>query len=268
MTKLVGILNITPDSFAEAAPRVAADAVLAHAERLIADGADVIDVGAESTRPNGVALSPEAEWERLAPTLDAIVRMAGSAGIPVSLDTRHAGTAARALDLGVDWINDVTGFADPAMRAVVARHTCPLVLMHSLTVPVDPKIKLPPGDPFPPILAFFRDRLDTLAREGIAAGRVILDPGLGFGPSPDQAIAIVARVGEFRALGCPILVGHSRKSFLTLFTDRPAPERDDVTLALSAFLFAANVDYLRVHDIARHKALRDRLSPLAPAAAS
>ncbi|MCF3933057.1 dihydropteroate synthase [Acuticoccus sp. M5D2P5] len=263
MTKLVGILNITPDSFSEPTSRLETDIAIAHAAGLIADGADVIDVGAESTRPRAEPLTADAEWARLAAPLPAIVALAHEAGIPVSLDTRHPRTAARGLEAGVDWINDQTGFVDAEMRRVVAGSAGPLVLMHALTVPVDPAVKLPPGEPGPHLRRFFEARLEAMARDGIDTARVILDPGIGFGPSPAQAIAIMADAAAF-ALGHKVLIGHSRKSFFALVTDRPAPERDDVTLLASAFMMRARVDYLRVHDIARHKALATALAALDP----
>lgn len=260
MSRIVGILNVTPDSFAEARPTTDPDAAVAAATRLLEDGADVIDVGAESTRPRAEALTADEEWSRLAPCLARIVRLAEARGVPVSLDTRHAATAARGLDAGVSWVNDVSGVGE-AMAAVLAPAGCTVVVMHAVTVPVDPSHRLAPDiDVVAHLTAWFAERIETLADAGIAPHRLVLDPGIGFGTSRRQAIELVARAPELAALGRPLCVGHSRKSFLTLFADRPAPERDDVTLALSAILFAHGVDYVRVHDVARHVALRTALA--------
>jgi len=260
VSRIVGILNVTPDSFAEAAPTTDAATVLDRAAAMIADGADVIDVGAESTRPGATPLSPAQEWERLAPCLPPLVTLARTRGVLVSLDTRHPETARRGIEAGVHWINDVGGAPD-AMARVVAPSQLRLVVMHSLAIPADPARRLPPdADPVAEVIAFLRERIDTLARAGIPRERLVLDPGFGFGKSPAQQIAMLARAAEFRALGCPVLVGHSRKSFLSLFTDAPAPERADVTLSLSGVLMALGVDYLRVHDVARHARLREALS--------
>ncbi len=259
MTKLVGILNVTPDSFAEAAPSADAALAIERAATLIADGADVLDVGAESTRPGAVALDADQEWARLAPCLAKIVEHAHNAGVAVSVDTRHAATAARALGAGVDWINAVDGVSD-AMAAVVAPSPCRLVVMHAVSVPVVRGQTLPPDiDVIAHLRAYFADRLDALERAGIARERVILDPGVGFGTTPRQALTILHAWPDLAALGCPMFIGHSRKSFQTLFTDAPAAERDDVTLALSGMLFTSGLDFLRVHDVARHAALRSAL---------
>lgn len=261
MTALVGILNVTPDSFAEAAPATAPEAAIARARQLLDDGADVLDIGAESTRPGARALTAAQEWDRLAPCLPPIVALARARGVTVSLDTRHPDTARRGIEAGVDWINDVGG-APEAMARAVAPTAARLVVMHAVSIPADAARRLPPdADPVAEILAFLRTRIATLEAAGIAPERIILDPGFGFGKSPRQQMAMLARFPEFAALGRPVLAGHSRKSFLSLFTDAPAPERDDVTLALSGVLMTLGADYLRVHDVARHARLRADLAP-------
>ncbi|WP_226581286.1 dihydropteroate synthase [Acuticoccus sediminis] len=262
MTKIVGILNVTPDSFANARHTLAPDAAIAEAQAQLVAGADVIDVGAESTRPGGVEVTPQEEWARLAPCLPEIVRLAREHGALVSVDTRNPATAERAIGAGADWINDVGG-TGPGMAAVIAAADprVSLVLMHAVTVPVVPGRTLPPStDMIAFITDWFARRLTELAAAGVDPSRVILDPGIGFGTTPRQAFDIVARLPELRALGRPVFVGHSRKSFMKCITDAPAPERDDVTLALSGVMLLHGADFLRVHNVARHVALRDRLA--------
>lgn len=260
MTKIVGIINVTPDSFADADRRLAPDKAIEAAAEQLAQGADVIDVGAESTRPGGQAVTPDEEWARLAPCLSEILALARARGAAVSVDTRHPTTAERALAQGVDWINDVGG-GGPQMSAVLAPSAARLVVMHALSVPVVKGETLPPAtDIIAHLAGWAGERLATLEAAGIDRERIVLDPGIGFGTTARQAYAIVAQIGTLRALGCPLLVGHSRKSFLATATAAPAPQRDDVTLALSGVLIAAGADYIRVHDVARHVALRDALA--------
>lgn len=239
MSKLVGILNLTPDSFSDGGVHVAEDAL-----RLVAEGAAVLDVGAESTRPGASAVTAEEEWARLQP----FFAQGLPDGVEISIDTRHASTARQAIARGVHWINDVGGLRDAAMVEAVRDASCRLVLMHSLTVPADVNVTLPPDvDPVEAVLAFFRERLEDL--QGIARERFVLDPGLGFGKSAEQSWEVVRRVGELKALGLPLLIGHSRKSFL----GGAMAERDARTLEVSRSLAAAGVDYLRVHNLRLHR---------------
>jgi len=260
LPKIVGILNLTPDSFSDGGAHSAPDAALAACARLIDEGADSIDMGAESTRPNAQLLSAEEEWQRLQPVLADCIAQCHAHGVEMSLDTRHAATAEKALTLGVDWINDVSGFASPDMVSVLAASPCKAVLMHSLSVPANPEIVMDERvDALEALVVWMRDRIETLDKAGIAPQRLLLDPGIGFGKTPLQSLAILTRTNELRVLGIPLLIGHSRKSFLSLFTDSPAAERDGVTLAFSAMLAQANVEYLRVHAVGAHAAMLDRL---------
>lgn len=249
MTQLVGILNLTPDSFSDGGAFDSAEQAVAAAVAMVGQGAAVIDVGAESTRPGATPLSPEQEWARLSPVLPSVCRaLAGRAA--VSLDTRHAATASRALEAGVAWINDVSGLADPAMLGVLAGNDCRVVAMHSLTIPADPSVVLPlDADPVRDVAIF---AAALLKRTGLPRERLILDPGIGFGKTAEQSLALLRRVDELHEIGLELLIGHSRKSFLTRFTDAPAAGRDDATLAVSAFLAFKQVAFLRVHEVARH----------------
>lgn len=258
-TKLVGILNLTPDSFSDGGKFLAPALALAQAEKLIKDGADILDVGAESTRPGAELLSAEEEWGRLELALAQIIRAARAAKVTISLDTRHPENAARGIKLGVDWINDESGLENPAMLELLAKANCKIVLMHSLGIPADPAKHLPESeDVIAHLLDWFEKRLVQLNVAGIARERIILDPGIGFGKTPLQSLCLLLNIGKLKKLGLPLFVGHSRKSFLTLFTEKPAAERDELTLAFSAMLAAACVEYIRVHEIAQHYRLLHR----------
>ncbi|CAD5372176.1 Dihydropteroate synthase [Rubrivivax sp. A210] len=256
---LMGIVNVTPDSFS--GDGQLGEAAVAAARRLVEAGVDILDLGAESTRPNGVALAPDEEWQRLAPVLAALAGQAWHGRVHLSVDTRHAGTAARALNAGVDIINDVSGLADPELREVLAAQRCDVVVMHALSVPVDPALTLPPDcDVVAEILAWKAAVTQTAQEAGIAAERLVYDPGLGFGKTARQSLELILSAERLVASGGRWLVGHSRKSFLKLFTSEPPARRDELTLAFSAALAHAGVQLLRVHEVARHKALLDELS--------
>lgn len=280
MTQLVGILNTTPDSFSDGGLFFTPEKAAAQIERLLAEGASVIDIGAESTRPGATPVTPEEEWQRLEPILHFAAQMERSPrqhAFHISVDTRHPDTAAKALRLGVHWINDVTGFTDPRMVAAVRDHTCSMVVMHSLSVPADPAITLPPHpSATEQVLAWAETRLRELEKAGIPRTRIILDPGIGFGKTPEQSLNLLHNIARFKTLGVRLLVGHSRKSFMKVFDTRCAEphaaisrgaqspneadassslsqtyhERDAQTAALSLQLVRQGVDFLRVHNVA------------------
>ncbi len=250
LPELVGIVNVTPDSFSDGGQ--ALDVASAHRriEQLAADGASVIDIGAESTRPGATPLTWREEWERLGPVLNSLTK---PKNVAISIDTRHAETAKRALDLGVDWINDVSGFAADVMIEVVKPYDCKLVMMHSITVPPDKENVLPDWMDVPLFLVnWAMSRRAILETSGIAPARVIFDPGLGFGKTADQNWEILRGILRIKSLDIAVLIGHSRKSFL----GDPAT-RDAETLRVSKFLLDTGVEYLRVHDVAAHKRLLD-----------
>ncbi len=242
--KLVGIINVTPDSFSDGGENILPQAAIANIKRLIAEGADIIDIGAESTRPNATAISQEEEWRRIEPVFAGL----GKISVPISIDTRYAGTAKKALLLGASWINDVSGFANPEIIEAVRNSNCKLVVMHSLSVPADKNIILPLGyDPVQLLLDWAKERFAELGRAGISRDRIIFDPGIGFGKSAEQSLVIIKNVARFKELGVSILIGHSRKSFMGKETG------DDATIEISQFLAENSVDYLRVHNVRRHK---------------
>ena len=255
---LVGIVNVTPDSFSDGGNL--GEAAIHHAKTLMEEGADIIDIGAESTRPGAVLLSPDEEWARLEPVLAAIAEAAHHAEVRVSVDTRHAQTAARALELGAQIINDQSALADAAMAEIIGEHECDVVVMHSLGLPADPKKTLPVDTLIVDVmLAWKNEMMARAAAAGIAPERLIFDPGLGFGKTTVQSLELVLNADKLVESGGRWLFGHSRKSFLTLFTKAEPAERDSLTLTFSAQLAAARVPYLRVHNIATHRAMFEKL---------
>jgi 2-amino-4-hydroxy-6-hydroxymethyldihydropteridine diphosphokinase/dihydropteroate synthase len=246
-TRLVGILNITPDSFSDGGLFMNADHAFTRALEMVEEGAVVVDIGAESTRPGATPLSHEEEWRRLEPVLNKLL----GSPISISIDTRHPATARNAADMGVAWINDVSGFASPQMIEAVAGSECRLVVMHSLSIPADRSITMQSSDIIAELVAWADTQLGYLRSLGIAADRLIMDPGIGFGKTPEQNWQIVTRADVFKSLGVDVLMGHSRKSFLQV----PADKRDEATLEVSQGLIRKQVQYLRVHDVTAHRAL-------------
>lgn len=247
-TTLVGILNLTPDSFSDGGMYKTVHDAHAHVLRMVAEGARVIDIGAESTRPGATPITAEEEWRRLEPLLTLLMRTE----IPalISVDTRHSETAQRALALGVDWINDVSG-CTPEMVDVVRASSCRLVVMHSLTVPASREHVLPEdADPVTAVRTWFQKKREELQREGIAADRIIFDPGIGFGKTAAQSLELIRRADELRIPGIELLFGHSRKSFLSPQSNLSIEEKDEATCAVSAYLAGKGVEYLRVHNVA------------------
>lgn len=255
---LVGIVNVTPDSFS--GDGMDADKAIALAEQLVKDGADIIDIGAESTRPGATALTAEEEWARLAPVLSRIMEAPWRRHVRLSVDTRHALTASRALDLGVEIINDVSGLHNHAMAQLLAGHNGDVVVMHALSIPADAAQTLPiECDVVAELLAWKTKITQQAVGHGIAAERLIYDVGIGFGKTPKQSLELMLAAAQFQQNGGRWLFGHSRKSYLTLFTSADAPLRDDLTLAFSAQLAHAGADFIRVHAVARHAQLFDQL---------
>ena len=257
-TQLVGILNLTPDSFSSDGLHGDVKRATEKFERMLAEGADIIDIGAESTRPGAQPVAPEEEWTRLKNFLPFIRKKFPMAVL--SIDTRHAATARRAIDAGADWINDVSGLGDETMVAAVQGSAVRLVAMHSLSVPPRKEEMLSESlDIADYMIAAACAKIAQLERLGIGRERVIFDPGIGFGTSPQQSLALIKRAGYIQqAIAAPLLIGHSRKSFLkSLFPE--AETADAATLALSKEMMRAGVAYLRVHDVAGHRSLRDHL---------
>jgi dihydropteroate synthase len=240
---VMGVLNVTPDSFSDGGRFIDPDRAIAQAQRMIADGADIIDIGAESTRPygGGAPVSYEDELARLAPVLPAVVKLK----TPVSIDTMKAGIATWALDQGTAMVNDVWGLQrDPAMADVVSEYDMPVVIMHNRES-ADPAL-----DIIADVHAFFQRSLDIAKRAGIARDCMVLDPGIGFGKTPEQSIACLARLAEFKRFGLPLLVGASRKRFINAVTPSAPDERLGGSIASHLAAVANGAAIVRTHDVA------------------
>lgn len=251
---LMGILNVTPDSFSDGGRFRDPDDALAGARALLDGGAHILDVGAESTRPGGEPVDPAEERRRLEPVLAGVEGLRRERAFRLSLDTRRPEVAAWGLERGVDLLNDVTGFRDPGMMAVAAATRAELVFMHSLSVPVRRGEHLPAGaDPVDVVLRWTEERLQAFGAAGVDRRRLHLDPGVGFGMSAGQSWRVVDEAGRLHAGGLPLVVGHSRKSFLAARADRLPEDRDEATLEVSAALARKGMEVLRVHDPALHR---------------
>ena len=242
---LMGIVNATPDSFSDGGKWAALDSAINQAKRLAAEGADIIDIGGESTRPGAQEVDAETECARILPVIEGLKRDGFTT--PISVDTYKAHTAEKALKAGASIINDVWGLQkDPAMAGVVADHSAGIVIMHNRASKDEGLDIL--GD----IEAFFTTSLAIAETAGIAKERIVLDPGIGFGKSFEQNLAVLRALPRLVCLGYPVLLGTSRKGFLGMITGRDVTNRADATLASSAHGIASGVALLRVHDMAAH----------------
>ena len=240
---VMGVLNITPDSFSDGGAFIAPESALAQARRMIAEGADIIDIGAESTRPYGGSepVSAQEELRRLQSVLSEVV----SLGVPVSIDSMKSEVVAWALDHGAVIANDVWGLQrDAGMARLLAERKAPVVVMHNRDS-ADPAI-----DIMQDIAAFFARSLQIAAKAGIATENIVLDPGIGFGKTPEQSMTALARLSELRAFGRPILVGASRKRFIS--TVSPSEPQQRLGGSIAAHLIAAQggAKIIRTHDVA------------------
>jgi dihydropteroate synthase len=240
---VMGVLNLTPDSFSDGGQFVDPDKAIAHARRMIAEGADIIDIGAESTRPYGdaVRVTVSEELRRLAPVLAPIRAL----GVPVSIDTMKAEVARWAFDQGAAMVNDVWGLQrDPDMAAMASENDMPVVIMHNRDA-ADPGI-----DIMADIEAFFARSLAVAAQAGIARDCMVLDPGIGFGKTPEQSIEAIARLGRLKAFGLPLLVGASRKRFIDKVSPAPPDRRIGGSIAAHVLSVLNGAAIIRVHDVA------------------
>ena len=239
---VMGILNVTPDSFSDGGRFLDPSVAVAHARAMIEQGADILDIGAESTRPYGdnKGVSANDELVRLKPVLPDVVKL----GLPVSIDTIKAGTAAWALGEGAAIVNDVWGLqGDPAMAPLVAKHGVPVIVMHNRDR-ADATIDIV-GD----VVAFFARSLEIAAQAGIARETIVLDPGIGFGKTPDQSLTCLAHLGELKRFGLPILVGASRKRFIASVSPSEPEERIGGSIATHLIAAQQGAAILRVHDV-------------------
>jgi 2-amino-4-hydroxy-6-hydroxymethyldihydropteridine diphosphokinase / dihydropteroate synthase len=250
---MMGILNITPDSFSDGGKFVDPKSALKQAEDLFNAGADIIDIGAESTRPTStISITPEEEWQRLQPILDAWQSFWPNKSFrpKLSIDTHKPQTAKKLLSYEIDFFNDVTGLTNPKMLDIVKESKAKIIFMHNLGIPADPeKVLADDTDAVEAVYQWGEQQLEKLIKSGLDKSRLIFDVGIGFGKTADQSLVLIKNISQFHQLGVPLLIGHSRKSFLNRFTNEPFAQRDIETARISEFLASQKVDYLRVHDV-------------------
>ncbi len=244
---VMGIVNLTPDSFSDGGQHDNTTAALRHCEKLLTDGAQILDIGGESSRPGAPALSAQEEWARIGDLVREAVRF----NVPISIDTYKSETMAKALDLGADIINDIRALMAPGAEQVVAAHrTCGVCLMHMQGRPDNMQAAPSYEDPVQEVKRFLSDRATALIQQGVAAQRITLDPGYGFGKTPEHNLALLNRQRELLDLGFPLLIGWSRKSTLGAITGRPVEQRLAASLAAALASIHLGGRVIRVHDVA------------------
>jgi len=246
VTRVMGVLNVTPDSFSDGGKFLDAGDAVSQAERMLRDGADLIDVGGESTRPGAAAVDASEEIARVLPVVRRIKRDLGAI---VSVDTSKSEVARAVLDEGADWINDVTSLADPEMAGVVAASGAAVVLMHMRGTPRTMQADTRYDDLLGTVTGSLRSADEKARRSGIPDDKILLDPGIGFGKSRSGNLELVRRLPELGTLGRPILVGASRKSFIGAVLDLPADDRLEGSLAATALAAWLGAHVVRVHDV-------------------
>ncbi|WP_336362832.1 dihydropteroate synthase [Halalkalicoccus salilacus] len=243
-TAVMGILNVTPDSFHDGGRYEALEDAVERAERMVEAGADLVDVGGESTRPGAAPVSIEDEIDRVVPVVERIADLDAM----VSVDTRKAEVARAALEAGADVLNDVSGLEDPEMRFVAAEHDVPLVVMHSIDAPVDPDRETEYDDVVEDVIRDLEERVLLAEKAGLDREKIVVDPGLGFAKTGAESFELLGRVDELHALGCPVLIGHSQKSMFDR-VEREAGNRTAATVAGTAIATERGADVVRVHDV-------------------
>lgn len=246
--RVMGIVNVTPDSFSDGGRYLDAAAAIAHAERLVAEGAHLLDIGAESTRPGARSPGAEEELARLRPVLSAALGL----GVPVSVDTSEPEVIRAVLEMGVDIVNDVRSLTRPGALAAVAAHPqAGLCLMHMRGEPATMQLEEPKyDDVVGAVRDFLRERRDAAVDAGVSPERIVLDPGIGFAKTPAHNLELLRRQRELAGLGQPLLVGWSRKSTLGLLTGRPAADRLGASVAAALIAVQQGAAIVRVHDVA------------------
>ncbi len=256
-TKIVGILNVTPDSFSDGGKFNSLDSAISQLKKMLEEGADVIDVGAESTRPGSLPITAEEEWRRLEKILPAVIFEVKNFNkkfgkkIQTSIDSYHFETVKKSHELGVEIINDVSGLVDEKIIEFIATKNITTILMHSLAIQTNPELIVNPHLDVPgEILKWAQKKISALEKKGVKKSQLIFDVGIGFGKNAQQSIRILKNIDAYRILGLPLYVGHSKKSFLDAL--EISGDRAQKTLEVSKFLMEKNVEFLRVHDVLAH----------------
>jgi dihydropteroate synthase len=244
---IMGIVNVTPDSFSDGGRYFGRESAISHALQLVAEGADILDIGGESTRPYADAIDADEELRRVAPVVEAVSRATDA---PISIDTTKAAVAEEAIKVGAEIINDITGFAgDPAMIPLAVRTEAAVCVMHMQGVPQTMQDDPQYVDVVEEIHSYLAARRDALQAAGIHPSRICLDPGIGFGKSHQHNLSLMANCHRFVELGCPVLIGHSRKGFLAKLLPEKEADRDAATAGAAMAAAAQGVHILRVHNV-------------------
>lgn len=246
-TLIMGVLNVTPDSFSEEGRYFEVDSAIAHAKRMVNEGADIIDIGGESSRPGALSISADEELTRVLPVVE---RLASEIPVPISIDTYKANVARRALQAGAHIVNDITALSgDSDMATVVSEMHAGLVLMHMKGNPRTMQHSPAYQNVISDILRFFQERIGEAEKNGIHPDSILVDPGIGFGKTTEHNLEILRRLRDFQSLNKPILIGTSKKSFIGKILDLPVNERMEGTAATIAWAIAQGADIVRVHDV-------------------
>jgi dihydropteroate synthase len=246
-TAVMGVVNATPDSFSDGGRHLDPARALDAAARMAAGGADLIDVGGESTRPGAAPVDEAEETRRVVPLVEAIKR---ELDIRVSIDTRKSSVARRAFDAGADMLNDVSALSDPEMLPLIRERRVPAVLMHMRGTPATMQRDTRYDDVVSRVIGFLKERVERAAAGGVTGDKILVDPGVGFGKDVDGNLSILKRLAAFDVLGKPILIGASRKSFIGAVLDTPVDDRLEGSLAVAAFAAARGAHVIRAHDVA------------------
>ncbi|MDI6891081.1 MAG: dihydropteroate synthase [Thermodesulfovibrionales bacterium] len=247
-TYIMGILNVTPDSFSDGGLYLDKSSAIERAYRMVDEGADIIDIGGESTRPGSKSVTVEEELRRTIPVIEALAK---EINVPISIDTYKSEVAKIALDAGASMVNDISGLRfDPEMPEVVSEYKVPVVIMHIKGRPKDMQQNPVYEALIPEIMDYLRIGIKIAARSGVSEDKIIIDPGIGFGKTPDHNLEIINNLGEFSLLEKPIMIGPSRKAFIgKILGDVPATERIEGTAAAVAISIINGANIIRVHDV-------------------
>lgn len=250
-TLIMGILNITPDSFSDGGLFFNFESAANQALRIISEGADILDIGGESTRPFSEPVSVDQELERVLPVIEAVRKVSD---IPISIDTTKAEVARHALEAGADIINDVSALRfDNQIADLAAATGAPVILMHMQGIPGTMQKNPVYASLFSEVIAFLQERIDFAVQRGVAREQIVVDPGIGFGKTINHNLLLIRELNLLQCLDCPILLGASRKRFIGSILDRPEQEREIGTAVVNSFGAAAGAHIIRVHDVATNK---------------
>jgi len=246
-TRVMGVLNVTPDSFSDGGRHATSELALEAATRMVEEGVDIIDVGGESTRPGAEELDPAEELDRILPVVEGIK---SRHEVRVSIDTMRAGVARQALDAGADVVNDITALADPAMLPLICERRVPVVLMHMRGSPRTMQHDTNYDDLVGTVVSYLQERVDIAVSAGVKDGKILVDPGIGFGKSTRGNLEVLKQLPVLGRLGRPILLGASRKTFIGKTLDLPVEQRLEGSLAVAAYASANGAHVIRAHDVA------------------